>query len=63
MAEFCLVALAEETTESKGATLLNKWFSITKIAFIWRAFKFKRGHGPPIYSAYADLNMTAAVGI
>ena len=43
-AESC-EALVEEATESWGATWKN--FSIAKIELLWRALKFKRGHGPP----------------
>ena len=43
----CVQAPAEEGTESWGPLREIKDFSITKIEFLWRALKFKRGHGPP----------------
>ena len=47
-------SLAEEATEIWGGPLGKiKDFSIAKIEFLWRALKFKRGHGPPFSAAYA----------
>ena len=50
-----LTSLAKETIESKGGHFAKlKLFCIAKITILWRVFKFKRGHGPLISTAYAS---------
>ena len=42
-----LLALVEETTESKGDHFTKqRGFSMAKITILWRGLKFKRGHDP-----------------
>ena len=55
--DHALLALVEETTESKGDHFTKqRGFSMAKITILWRSLKFKRGHDPPcppISAAYA----------
>ena len=57
---FHTMSLVDQATESKGDYFAKlKWFSITKITFLWRGLKFKRDHGPPgspISAAYDSSN-------